>query len=118
MDLQEIRDVQHFDLIRGLDEAVIYKHGPMCWSGMVAHKHVRNFSADHPNVPVFIIDVVRQRALSRHIADILQIRHESPQAIILQDGHPVWEASHYRVTRNAIVAGLERARKRTIESIE
>ena len=26
------------------------------------------------------------------------IRHETPQAILLRDGRPVWNASHFRIT--------------------
>ena len=110
MELQDIRDECHVDLIRALDEAVIYKHGPMCWSSLLARRHVRSFAANHPDIPVFEIDVVNQRPLSRHIAALLGVRHESPQVIILLSGRPVWDASHYRVTADALGSHLAHAR--------
>jgi bacillithiol system protein YtxJ len=51
---------------------------------------------------VFLIDVLSQRPLSQRLAADLGIRHESPQAIVLQDGKPVWHASHYDVTADAL----------------
>jgi monothiol bacilliredoxin len=30
------------------------------------------------------------------------IRHESPEVIVLQNGKPVWHASHYDVTADAL----------------
>jgi bacillithiol system protein YtxJ len=32
----------------------------------------------------------------------LGIRHETPQAILLRDGRPVWSASHFRITADAL----------------
>jgi monothiol bacilliredoxin len=51
---------------------------------------------------VFLIDVLAQRPLSRRIAATLGIQHESPQVIVLRNGKPVWHASHYEVTADAL----------------
>jgi hypothetical protein len=32
----------------------------------------------------------------------LGVRHETPQAILLRDGKPVWKASHFRITADAL----------------
>jgi bacillithiol system protein YtxJ len=110
MELQRIRDENHLDLILDLDEAVIYKHGPMCWMSMIARRHLKKFSVRHPEVPVFFVNAVAQRPLSTHIAGLLRIRHESPQAILLVGGRSVWDASHYRVTAGALERNLTLAR--------
>jgi bacillithiol system protein YtxJ len=38
----------------------------------------------------------------RHVSDEVEarfgIRHQSPQAILLRDGLPVWSGSHFRIT--------------------
>ena len=53
-------------------------------------------------VPVFLVDVLSQRPLSRRIAAELGIRHESPQVIVLRRGTAFWHASHYDVTADAL----------------
>ena len=53
-------------------------------------------------IPVFLVDVLSQRPLSQNIAASLGIRHESPQAIVLRRGAPLWHASHYDVTADAL----------------
>jgi bacillithiol system protein YtxJ len=58
--------------------------------------------AEHPTVPVYLVDVIAQRLLSRDIAARLGIRHESPQAIVLRNGAAAWHASHYAVTAEAL----------------
>lgn len=117
MELQRLRDQEHFELIRELENAVIYKHGPMCWAGMVAHRHLKRFATRHPDIPVFFLDSVAQRSLARHIAGVFGIRHESPQAIFLVDGEPVWNDSHYRLTSSALERVAEDRRKLASDSI-
>jgi hypothetical protein len=36
------------------------------------------------------------------------VRHETPQALLIQDGRVVWSASHFRVTADAVGAALQR----------
>ncbi len=60
----------------------------------------------HPDVPVYWVDVKGQRPLSREIAGRLGITHESPQAILLRRGTPVWHDSHSGVTAAAIAREL------------
>jgi bacillithiol system protein YtxJ len=65
---------------------------------------VQRFLQQHPEVPVYLVDVIRQRPLSREIAAHLAIQHESPQAILTQGGAVRWHASHYEVTAEALAA--------------
>ena len=55
-----------------------------------------------PEIPVFLVDVLSQRPLSQGIAARLGIQHESPQAILLRLGAPLWHASHDDVTADAL----------------
>ncbi len=61
---------------------------------------------EHPKVPVYWVEVKGHRALSQEIAGRLGIVHESPQAILLRRGTPVWHASHAAVTASAIGKAL------------
>ena len=54
-----------------------------------------------------MITVQSHRTLSDAIADRLGVRHESPQAILLRDGRPVWKASHFRITADELSRALE-----------
>jgi bacillithiol system protein YtxJ len=42
--------------------------------------------------------VQSHRRLSEEAAARFGIRHETPQAILLRDGRPIWSASHFRIT--------------------
>ncbi|NNG15543.1 MAG: bacillithiol system redox-active protein YtxJ [Gemmatimonadales bacterium] len=88
------------DLARALtaDAAVLYKHCPICAFSALALRQVRRFAQAHPDVPVYVVDVVSQRVLSDQIESTLRVRHQSPQAIVLGRGEVVWNASHLGIT--------------------
>ena len=46
--------------------------------------------------------VREDRALSLAVAERTGVRHESPQAILLDGGRPIWHASHRDVTAAAV----------------
>ncbi|MEQ8330833.1 MAG: bacillithiol system redox-active protein YtxJ [Longimicrobiales bacterium] len=90
------------------DRAVLYKHSPTCWLSGRALGEVQAFAAACPEVPVWMVDVIRQRPLSQDLAHRLEIPHASPQVIVLQQGDPVWDASHMGVTASALERILAR----------
>jgi bacillithiol system protein YtxJ len=85
--------------------AVVYKHSPLCGLSDMAAREVRSFMADHPDVPVYIVDVIRDRGASREVERRLSVRHESPQAFVLVGGGVVWHGSHRAVTEASLAAG-------------
>jgi bacillithiol system protein YtxJ len=92
------------DRAAAAEVAVIYKHSPRCGSSKTAELEVGRFAERHPDVPVYQLDVVRHRALARGIAERLDVRHESPQVILLRRGRVAWVGSHGEVDATAIEA--------------
>jgi bacillithiol system protein YtxJ len=54
-----------------------------------------------------LITVQSHRYLSEEAAARLGIRHETPQAILLREGRPVWSASHFRITKHQLDQALD-----------
>jgi monothiol bacilliredoxin len=75
--------------------AVVYKHSPICPTSDMAYEEIRSLRRLHQDVPVYLVDVVHSRPLSRYIAERVGVVHASPQAIILRAGIPAWHGSHY-----------------------
>lgn len=96
------------DVDRVLEEplAVLYKHSPLCGLSTMAAAEVRSFMAGSPDVPVYIVDVVRHRPASRELERRLSVRHESPQAFVLRDGEVAWHGSHRDVKASALDAAF------------
>jgi bacillithiol system protein YtxJ len=104
--------------VNDLDEAVrrsyeqpvvLFKHSATCGTSVMAHEEIEAVVAAVPWAEVFVVPVFAGRAISNAIEERFGIRHESPQALILKDGAVAWHASHFRVTRDAVAAALQRA---------
>ncbi|HKG32828.1 MAG TPA: bacillithiol system redox-active protein YtxJ [Gemmatimonadales bacterium] len=87
--------------------AVVYKHSPICPTSGIAFEEIRSLRRLQQDVPVYLVDVVHSRPLSRYIAERLGIVHASPQAIILRAGVPAWHGSHFDLRADTMVRELE-----------
>jgi bacillithiol system protein YtxJ len=86
--------------------AIVYKHSPICPTSGIAYEEIRSLWQLHRDVPVYIVDVVHARSLSRYIAERVGIVHASPQAIILRAGVPAWHGSHHDLRADVMARRL------------
>jgi len=93
-------------LLQGATPRLIFKHSPTCGMSNRAFTEVSVFAGTHPELPIFLVDVLAQRGLSQQIAAELRLVHESPQVILVAGGQPLWNASHRGVTVQAIERAL------------
>ena len=55
-----------------------------------------------------IVTVQTHQDVSDAVTTRLNVRHETPQALLIQEGRVVWEASHFRVTADTIKDAIVR----------
>jgi bacillithiol system protein YtxJ len=65
------------------------------------------------DVPVYLVDVVHSRPLSRYIAERVGVVHASPQAIILRSGVPAWYGSHFDLRADTMSEKLDALKRST-----
>ena len=85
---------------------VVYKHSPARWLSLSAQRQVEQFAADHPDIPVYVLDVLTDAPISQEVERRFCIRHESPQVIVFRQGDPVWNASHRGVTAEGLAVAV------------
>lgn len=95
--MQQLTSPQDFDALRDLPLVLVYKHSSRCPISLIAYQEVVQLEREHADVPVYLIDVIASRALSRQVAAETEIMHHSPQLILLSRGVPVWSVSHFDV---------------------
>jgi bacillithiol system protein YtxJ len=106
--------IRFLDTEAALDEAMslplalLYKHSTRCGTSRRAMVEVERFACAQPEVPVFGIDVIRHRDISDRAAARLEVTHQSPQAVLLRSGIPVWTASHWRITAAVLAETVRR----------
>lgn len=86
---------------------VLFKHSTRCPISAAGRRQFLAFAEAHPEVPCWEVLVVEQRPLSQQIATETGVAHQSPQAMVLKAGKPVWHASHYNITQSALEQALE-----------
>jgi bacillithiol system protein YtxJ len=80
---------------------VLFKHSTTCPISSEVYREMAAIEAD-----INLIVVQTARHVSNAVADRTGIRHESPQAIVLKAGRPVYHASHFDVTAEEVKAKL------------
>ncbi|QBJ85329.1 bacillithiol system redox-active protein YtxJ [Chryseobacterium gleum] len=97
------------DLARAIEDSfqkkiAIFKHSTSCF---ISKTVLKNFEKEVENseqpVNVYYLDLLAHRPVSNKIATDFEIRHESPQLIVIENGKAVNNASHQDISLSQIV---------------
>ena len=89
---------------------LIFKHSLTCGTSAEALDELHAYlDRANDSVAYKLITVQSEREVSNETATRLDLRHETPQAILIYDGRTVWHASHFRITAEAIGNAVETA---------
>lgn len=80
---------------------IVFKHSNACSISSRAYREMEQFEGQ-----VNILVVQSAREVSRDLASLTGVRHETPQVIVLRDGKAVWDASHFDVKATAVAAAV------------
>ena len=81
---------------------VIFKHSTACGISAAAYREMEKLEGE-----VNLLEVQSARDVSRELADLTGIRHETPQVIVFKDGKAVWNASHFDIKAGAVLKAVE-----------
>ena len=81
---------------------IVFKHSNACSISARAYREMEKYEGQ-----VNILEVQSARDVSRELANLTGVRHETPQVIILRDGKAVWNASHFDVQAGAVAKAVE-----------
>ena len=84
------------------EPVVIFKHSNSCGVSSAAYREMEKLENQ-----VNLLEVQSARDVSRELADMTGVPHETPQVIVLKDGKAVWNASHFEVKAGAVMRALE-----------
>ncbi len=63
-----------------------------------------------------VVTVQTHRDVSNAVASKLNVRHETPQVILVHEGRAIWSASHFRVNARELQRALARLRPHALHS--
>jgi bacillithiol system protein YtxJ len=82
---------------------LVFKHSIHCGlSGIAFDELGSHLDQPDPGVDYWLVTVQTSREVSNAVEERLGIRHETPQAILVCGGRPIWNASHRRITAAAL----------------
>jgi bacillithiol system protein YtxJ len=87
----------------------VFKHSTSCPISASRWRLFQSFAEQESRAAFHRVLVIQDRSVARHIAEATGVRHQSPQAILLYQGKPIWDASHYSITSEEMMAALEGA---------
>ena len=100
--LREVPDAGALEAVIASPRAVLFKHSTRCEVSAYIIDEVIDFAEANPKWPVYLLRVIEQRPLSNTVTERLGVRHESPQAFVLQQGRVCWHGSHNEVTADTL----------------
>ena len=107
----QLTDEQQLSELKELSKnnpQVIFKHSTRCSISSMAKNRLERTSI--PSVlPFYILDLIRFRPISNKVAQEFQVRHESPQVLIIVDGECIYDESHSGIDMKDILNNAKAA---------
>lgn len=90
---------------------LIFKHSTRCSiSSMAKARFEREWKLTPEQCDVYYLDLITYRSVSNQVAEVLNVVHQSPQAILVIKGKVVYHSSHNMIEADKIkkiVEGFE-----------
>jgi bacillithiol system protein YtxJ len=85
---------------------LLFKHSTRCVISATALARVERKwkEADNVTVKPYFLDLIAHRPTSQYIAEATGVEHQSPQAIVVQNGKVVYQATHMSISYSDIMA--------------
>lgn len=82
----------------------IFKHSTSCFISKTVLKNFEKEILNSDSKPeLYFLDLLAHRAISNKIASDLDVRHESPQLLVIENGRVIDSASHQHISADQIV---------------
>ena len=97
------------DLAKALEHSfqhkiAIFKHSTSCFiSKTVLKNFEREIENSDQKVDLYYLDLLAYRSISNKIAEDLNVTHQSPQLIVIENGKAINNASHQDISADQIV---------------
>ena len=98
-------DVQmHNEIFNASGRHIIFKHSPRCGiSSMILRRIEQSDYFKSSKDSFWILDVLSSRNISTQIANDVNVRHVSPQVLLIVDGKLLHHSSHSNIDADLIL---------------
>ncbi|CAN5286628.1 bacillithiol system redox-active protein YtxJ [soil metagenome] len=112
MEWKNINSINDLDELVKLSETLpvlIFKHSTRCSVSRFALKDLENkwTGSDSEKIICFFLDLLAHREISNEIEARFDVRHQSPQILIIKNGKCIFSESHSDISRDIILDQLK-----------
>ena len=88
---------------------VIFKHSTRCSISAMAKSRLERQASEKVNLPFYFLDLISYRSISNSIAEKLDIQHESPQLLLIENGKCTFSSSHGSIDMEELKDAISRS---------
>ncbi len=105
------KDLEKAKVASNQKPVVIFKHSTRCGiSSMALNRLERSWiEQEMKDVEAYFLDLIQHRELSHAVASTFNIRHESPQLLLIRNEECVFHTSHMGISYQTLKQQLEKA---------
>src|SRR4030095_6198007 len=111
--LNELRCIEELELALKESDTrpvLFFKHSLTCPISTRAFDELQSYLDNRaPRASLKLITRQGSPVVSDELASKLKLEHQSPQAILVQNGRELWNASHYKITASALAEAIKNA---------
>lgn len=103
----QVTTIEEFEnIVSSNEKLLLIKHSLTCPISGNAFEEYENFTKEN-DFPTYYLYVQEARPLSNYIAEKYEVKHESPQALLFENGKVKWHASHWDITKSSLKQAFE-----------
>ena len=116
IELRQDRDLEQLLEWSKANPVLIFKHSTQCPISAHSYEEFMTFAEASDDLVCGVVLVIENRGLSNTIEQRLNVRHESPQAIIVIGGRATWHASHSSIAADSLSEAVASASAREAQA--
>lgn len=122
MQWNELSDLGQLDQIRqeSSEKAIlIFKHSTRCYTSRTVLDRLQRHwnAADMQTVKPYFLDLIRYQEISEQIANVYNVRHESPQVLVIRDDKSFYNESHFGIDYTSLSSLIKNQNSQFAEQI-
>lgn len=98
--IEAVREIQESSYTK---PQLIFKHSTTCPISSIGLSRIQDDWKWGDAIDTHFLDLLQYRSVSNHVAEFLDVHHESPQVILLHKGEVIHDTSHLDIS----IADLE-----------
>lgn len=93
--LDSVGQFRHLLISSDHQKFAVFKHSTRCGISRLSKDRIeRSWSVLPPDFKIYFLDLLTYRPVSDAVAQILDVEHQSPQILLVENGKCIYHSSH------------------------